>query len=166
MTCVAPTKAFNIAGLHTAAIIVPDENLRHKMWRGINTDEVGEGNCFSSIAAVSAFTEEGGEWLDALREYLWENRRFAEEYIREHIPQIRTVPSDATYLMWVDCTAVTGDSDEFVDYLEKEVQLMLNAGSGFGGNGKTFVRINLACPRSRIEEGLRRLEKGVKSLRS
>ena len=68
--------------------------------------------------------------------------------------------------MWVDCTAVTSDSDEFVDYLEKEVQLMLNAGSGFGGNGKTFVRINLACPRRRIEEGLRRLEKGVKSLRS
>lgn len=166
VTCVAPTKAFNIAGLHTAAIIVPDENLRHKMWRGINTDEVGEGNCFSSIAAVSAFTEEGGEWLDALREYLWENRRFAEEYIREHIPQIRTVASDATYLMWVDCTAVTSDSDEFVDYLEKEVQLMLNAGSGFGGNGKTFVRVNLACPRSRIEEGLRRLEKGVKGLRS
>ena len=166
VTCIAPTKAFNIAGIQTAAIVVPDSNLRYKMWRGINTDEVGEGNCFSVVAVESAFTQEGGEWIDALREYVWENRRIAEEYIREHIPQLKTIPSDATYLMWVDCSEVTSDSDEFVDYLEKEVKLMLNAGSEFGGNGKTFVRVNLACPRSMVEEGLKRLEKGVKNLLS
>ena len=164
VTCIAPTKAFNIAGIQTAAIVVPDSNLRYKMWRGINTDEVGEGNCFSAVAVESAFTQEGGEWIDALREYVWENRRIAEEYIREHIPQLKTIPSDATYLMWVDCTSVTKDSDELVDLLEKNAKLMLNSGVAFGGNGNTFVRVNLACPRSLLEDGLSRLEKGIHSL--
>ena len=164
VTCIAPTKAFNIAGIQTAAIVVPDSNLRYKMWRGINTDEVGEGNCFSVVAVESAFTQEGGEWIDALREYVWENRRIAEEYIREHIPQLKTIPSDATYLMWVDCTSVTKDSDELVDLLEKNAKLMLNSGVAFGGNGNTFVRVNLACPRSLLEDGLSRLEKGIHSL--
>lgn len=164
VTCVAPTKAFNIAGIQTAAIIVPDDNLRYKMWRGINTDEVGEGNCFAVVAAESAFTEEGGKWLDALREYLWENRRIAEEFIRENIPSLRVIPSSATYLMWVDCSDVTEDADQFVDFLEKEAKLMLNSGVAFGGSGKQFVRINLACPRSMLEDGLQRLQKGVSKL--
>lgn len=164
VTCVAPTKAFNIAGIQTAAIIVPDGNLRHKMWRGINTDEVGEGNCFTIVATESAFSEEGAKWLDELREYLWENRRIAEDFIREHIPQIRTIPSSATYLMWVDCSEITDDSRKFVEFLEKNARLMLNAGTGFGGNGSRFVRINLACPRSLLYEGLSRLEKGIAAL--
>ena len=162
VTCIAPTKAFNIAGIQTAAMVIPDGNLRHKMWRAVNTDEVGEGNCFSVLAVESAFTEEGGMWLDALREYVWENRKIAEDYIAEKIPELRTVPSSSTYLMWVDCSEVIDDSDEFVVFLEKEVKLMLNSGSDFGGNGKTFVRINLACPRSMVEEGLKRLEIGVR----
>ena len=166
VTCIAPTKAFNIAGIQTAAMVIPDENLRHKMWRAVNTDEVGEGNCFCALAVESAFTEEGGKWLDALREYVWENRKVAEEYIAKNIPELRTIPSDATYLMWVDCSEVTSDSDEFVDFLEKEAKLMLNSGSEFGGDGKTFVRINLACPRSMVEDGLRRLEIGVRKRRT
>ena len=164
VTCIAPTKTFNIAGIQTAAMVIPDPALRHKMWRAVNTDEVGEGNCFSDLAVESAFTKEGGEWLDALRAYVWENRRVAEEYIAKHIPKIRPIPSEATYLMWVDCTAITEDSDAFVEYLEKESKLMLNSGSEFGGNGRTFVRINLACPRSMVEEGLRRLEAGITRL--
>ena len=162
VTCIAPTKAFNIAGIQTAAMVIPDGNLRHKMWRAVNTDEVGEGNCFSVLAVESAFTEEGGMWLDALREYVWENRKIAEEYIAKNIPELHPIPSSSTYLMWVDCSAVIDDSDEFVDFLEKEAKLMLNSGSDFGGNGKTFVRINLAGPESMVEEGLKRLEIGVR----
>lgn len=166
VTCIAPTKTFNIAGIQTAAMVIPDENLRHKMWRAVNTDEVGEGNCFSVLAVESAFTAEGGKWLDELREYIWANRKTAEDYIAENIPELRTIPSSSTYLMWVDCSKVTGDSDEFVDFLEKEEKLMLNSGSDFGGNGNTFVRINLACPKSMVEEGLRRLESGVRKRRT
>ena len=164
VTCVAPTKTFNIAGIQTAAVIVPDKNLRHKMWRRINTDEVGEGNCFAVTAVESAFTKEGGEWLDALREYVFENRKVAEEFIRKNIPSLRVIPSSATYLMWVDCSAVTEDADQFVDFLEKEAKLMLNSGVEFGGSGKRFVRINLACPRAMLEDGLLRLQKGVSKL--
>ncbi|MBR5057999.1 MAG: pyridoxal phosphate-dependent aminotransferase [Clostridiales bacterium] len=164
VTCVAPTKTFNIAGIQTAAVIVPDKNLRHKMWRRINTDEVGEGNCFAVTAVESAFTKEGGEWLDALREYVFENRKVAEEIIRKNIPSLRVIPSSATYLMWVDCSAVTEDADQFVDFLEKEAKLMLNSGVEFGGSGKKFVRINLACPRAMLEDGLLRLQKGVSKL--
>ena len=164
VTCVAPTKTFNIAGIQTAAVIVPDKNLRHKMWRRINTDEVGEGNCFAVTAVESAFTKEGGEWLDALREYVFENRKVAEEFIRKNIPSLRVIPSSATYLMWVDCSTVTEDADQFVDFLEKEAKLMLNSGVEFGGSGKQFVRINLACPRSMLKDGLQRLQKGVSKL--
>ena len=164
VTCVAPTKTFNIAGIQTAAVIVPDKNLRHKMWRRINTDEVGEGNCFAITAVESAFTKEGGEWLDALREYVFENRKVAEEIIRKNIPSLRVIPSSATYLMWVDCSAVTEDADQFVDFLEKEAKLMLNSGVEFGGSGKKFVRINLACPRAMLEDGLLRLQKGVSAI--
>ena len=162
VTCIAPTKAFNIAGIQTAAMVIPNDNLRHKMWRAVNTDEVGEGNCFSVLAVESAFTEEGGKWLDELREYVWKNRRIAEEYIAKNIPELHPIPSSSTYLMWVDCSEVIDDSDEFVEFLEKEAKLMLNSGSDFGGNGKTFVRINLACPESMVEEGLKRLEIGVR----
>ncbi|MBO4927678.1 MAG: pyridoxal phosphate-dependent aminotransferase [Clostridiales bacterium] len=161
VTCVAPTKTFNIAGIQTAAVIVPNKDLRHKMWRGINTDEVGEGNCFSVTAVESAFTKEGGQWLDALREYVFENRRIAEEFIGKNISSLRVIPSSATYLMWVDCERITEDADQLVDFLEKEAKLMLNSGVEFGGNGKTFVRINLACPRSMLEDGLLRLQKGI-----
>ncbi len=166
VTCVAPTKAFNIAGIQTAAVIVPDKDLRHKMWRRINTDEVGEGNCFSAVAVESAFCEEGGKWLDALREYLWENRKVAEDFIRENIPSLRVIPSSATYLMWVDCSEVTKDADQFVDFLEKEAGLMLNSGVHFGGSGKRFVRINLACPKAMVEDGMRRLQAGIRKLKA
>lgn len=93
ITCVAPTKTFNLAGIQTAAVIVPDDNLRHKVSRGLNTDEVAEPNVFAAIAPVAAFTY-GGEWLDALREYLWENRRFAEEYIKKEIKAASAVTVD------------------------------------------------------------------------
>ena len=164
VTCIAPTKTFNIAGIKTAAIVVPDKDIRHKMWIRINTDESAEGNCFSGIAAESAFTKEGGEWLDELRKYVFENRKIAEEFISKSIPSLRVIPSDATYLMWIDCSEITDDADQFVDFLEKEAKLMLNSGVDFGGNGKSFVRMNLACPRSMVEDGLNRLMKGVRAM--
>ena len=101
ITCVAPTKAFNLAGLQTAAVIVPDDHLRHKVSRGLNTDEVAEPNVFAAIAPIAAFA--CGEWLDSLRNYLWENRAFAEEYIKKEIKGISPVSARATYLLWLDC---------------------------------------------------------------
>ena len=156
ITCVAPTKAFNLAGIQTAAVIVPDDNLRHKVRRGLNTDEVAEPNVFAAIAPVAAFSC-GGEWLDALREYLWDNRRFAEEYIKREIKGITTVSAKATYLLWLDCRDIIGSGSQFCRFIRSHSGLYLSEGNEYH-NGEGFLRMNLACPRKQVEQGLKRLK--------
>ena len=159
ITCVAPTKAFNLAGIQTAAVIVPDKNLRNKVTRGLNTDEVAEPNVFAAIAPIAAFSD-GGEWLDALRVYLWENRIFAEEYIKREIQGISPVSADATYLLWLDCRNVIGSSTELCHFIRSCSGLYLSDGNEYR-NGEGFLRMNLACPRKQVEDGLERLKKSV-----
>ena len=163
ITCVAPTKTFNLAGFQTAAVIVPDETLRHRVNRGLNTDEVAEPNVFAAIAPVAAFRH-GAEWLDELREYLWENRKFAEDFIREEIPELRTVSADATYLLWIDCNALPGDLSELAEFIRKESGLYVCDGREYG-NGYGFLRMNLACRRELLKEGLERLKRSIHSYR-
>ena len=160
ITCVAPTKTFNIAGIQTAAVIVADENIRHRVITGLETDHLAETNVFAADAAAAAYSE-GGEWLDDLREYLWENRQFAEKFIKERIPQIKPVESDATYLMWLDCTDIASDSDELKDFICERSGLYVSSGSAYRSNGG-FLRFNIACPQKMLEDGLKRLEKSVK----
>ena len=159
MTCVAPTKAFNLAGIQTAAVIVPDENLRHKVNRGLNTDEVAEPNVFAAMAPVAAFTR-GGEWLDALRSYLWENRTFAENYIKREIQGVSAVPAQATYLLWLDCGNLIGSSTDFCRFIRRHSGLYLSDGNEYR-NSEGFLRMNLACPRQQVEDGLNRLKESV-----
>lgn len=159
ITCVSPTKAFNLAGLQTAAAVVPNPVLRHKVWRGLNTDEVAEPNAFAVEAAVAAFTG-GGVWLDQLREYLWENRRAAEAFIREKLPQVKAVKSHATYLMWLDCTGFADSGETLAESIRSSTGLYLCAGEEYRSEG-AFLRCNLACPRKRLEEGMELLKKGV-----
>lgn len=159
ITCVAPTKAFNLAGLQTAAVIVPDDHLRHKVSRGLNTDEVAEPNVFAAIAPIAAFTC-GGEWLDSLRNYLWENRAFAEEYIKKEIKGISPVSARATYLLWLDCRNMSGSSTQFCHFISSHSGLYLSDGNEYR-NGEGFLRMNLACPRQQVEDGLKRLKESV-----
>ena len=158
---VAPTKAFNLAGLHTAAMICPDEALRKKVERQLNTDEVAEPNIFSCIASTTALNQ-GREWLDQCREVLFDNRDFAYSYIKDEIPGLEPYPGDATYLLWVKCDQVEKNEKALCEYLEKEEGLVFNQGSSYGSGGEGYIRINVACPRARLEEGLRRLKEGVK----
>ena len=163
ITCVAPTKTFNLAGLQTAAVIVPDAALRHRVNRGLNTDEVAEPNVFAAIAPIAAF-DRGREWLEELREYLWENRKAAEDFIREEIPELRTVSADATYLLWIDCNALPGDLSELAEFIRKESGLYVCDGREYG-NGYGFLRMNLACRRELLKEGLERLKRSIHSYR-
>lgn len=158
--CIAPTKAFNLAGIQTAAVAVPNEVLRHKVWRGLNTDEVAEPNVFAIGAAVTAFAK-GGTWLDALRNYISENRRLAADFIRENIPNIKAVPSQATYLLWLDCHRVIGCDAELCRYIRETTGLYLSEGSQYGKAGEGFLRMNLACQKSKLHDGLERLQKGA-----
>ena len=162
ITCMAPTKAFNLAGLQTAAVAVPNPNLRHKVWRGLNTDEVAEPNSFAVEAAVAAFTK-GEAWLDELREYIQENKNFAEDFLKKEVPQMKQVPSQATYLLWLDCREMLGCAAEFTQYLREHTGLYLSEGQQYGESGCSFIRMNIACPRSRLEDGMKRLAKGARS---
>lgn len=160
ITLISPTKAFNIAGLQTAAISVPSPRLRHKVWRAINTDECAEPNVFAMTAAIAALTD-GGEWLDSLNEYLSESKQTVYRFLEENIPQVKALHSDATYLMWLDVSALTDNSKELASFIRKETGLYLSAGAAYRGNGNLFLRLNIACPHSVLNDGLERLKKGI-----
>ena len=162
VTCIAPTKAFNIAGLQTAAVSIPNPVLRHKVWRGLNTDEVAEPNAFAVDAAIAAFTK-GGEWLDALRAYLADNKVFVREFIERELPQLHVVASEATYLLWVDLGREECSAEEAAEFIREKTGLYLSAGNPFGGDGGRFLRLNTACPRAVLEDGLARLKEGIQA---
>ena len=161
ITCIAPTKAFNLAGLQTAAVAVPNPILRHKVWRGLNTDEVAEPNSFAVDAAVAAFTK-GAPWLDELRAYLFQNKEITANYIQKNIPVLRVVKSEATYLMWIDCRKLPGTSDEIVQFIRSTTGLILSSGAQYGSGGEKFIRMNIGCPRTVLEDGLSRLMRGIR----
>ena len=163
ITCISPTKTFNIAGIQTSAVCVPDPVKRHKVWRAINTDEVAEPSCFACTAAIAAFRE-GEDWLDSLRAYVYENRKFAEMFINKRIPEIKVIHGNATYLIWADIGGLSNDSTAFCREMRKEAGLYVSDGSVFGGDG-SYIRVNIACPRDILTEGLLRLEKFAKQIR-
>ena len=160
ITCIAPPKAFNLAGLQTAAVVVPNDVLRHKVWRALNTDEVAEPNTFAVDAAIAAFTK-GGAWLDALRTYLHENKELAADYIAREIRDVKAVPSQATYLLWLDCSQMMGFAWEAAGFIREKTGLYLSEGGQYGKNGEAFLRMNVACPRAVLRDGLERLKAGV-----
>ncbi|MCH5317455.1 MAG: pyridoxal phosphate-dependent aminotransferase [Eubacterium sp.] len=160
VTCIAPTKAFNMAGLQTSAVMIPNPVLRHKVWRALNTDEVAEPNAFAIDATIAAFTK-GDGWLDELRRYIFENKKRTVEFIEAELPQISVVPSEATYLLWLDCSKMAGTAAQAAGYIRQKTGLYLSGGSQYGSGGESFMRLNIACPRSTLEDGLARLRDGI-----
>ena len=133
ITCISPTKAFNIAGLQSSAVVTPNEKIRARLNAAINYDEVGEANAFAIIAAIAAFNE-GEAWLDELREYLFENKKVVANFIKEHNLPVKLLPSSATYLLWLDCSAFCEDSSEFMNFLRDKAGLWLNDGNAYRGD--------------------------------
>lgn len=161
-TCVAPTKAFNIAGLQIANIIVKDRNKRERIDRAINIHEVCDVNPFGVIATEAAYTEEGAEWLRQLNTYLFANYRFLCDFFSKHFPSLEVVKLEGTYLVWVDCSSLGKSSTEIVNNLYRH-GVWMNDGVMYGENQGAFIRINIACPRKILEEGLLRMEKALRS---
>lgn len=157
VSCISPTKCFNIAGINTAAVVVPDEFLRHKVWRGLNTDEVAEPNVFAIDATVAAFND-GEDWLNQLNEYIFENRKFAADYIAQNCKGLSVINAEATYLLWVKLPDGI-DGNVFAQMLKEKTGLFIIGGNEYGKTGENFVRINLACPRSILEDAMERLKK-------
>ena len=162
VNAISVTKPFNLAGIHTSAIIVPNEDLRKKVNRQINTDEVAEPNIFSCPAAIAALNE-GEEWLDERREHVFYNRDYVSSFVEKNIAGRKVVPGDATYLVWIDIRKITKDSLIFAKFLKQETGLWLQDGSVYGKGGEGFLRRNVATPLSLLKDGLKRLEKGTKA---
>lgn len=161
ITCISASKTFSLPGLQAAAVFAHNARLRNIAVRGLNSDEVAEPNCFAVDATVAAFTK-CGDWLDELREYISENRKTAARFIADKLPELHMIEQNATYLLWVDCSKITNDSIELCEFIRKETGLYLSHGAMFRGNGNLFVRINVACPRSTLTDGLDRFYRGIK----
>ena len=162
VSAVASSKTFNTAGLQSACIYAQDPVLRHKVWRGINTDEVGEPNAFSMTANIAAFTE-CDVWVDEMLEYVFENKRIACDFINANIDGMKASFSKATYLLWIDISGVADDSVDFCEKLRESTGLYLSDGAEYGECGRSFVRMNLATQRSRVVDGLERLKRGAEA---
>ena len=154
--CVSPTKAFNLAGVLTSAVFAANPELREHARQALRDDGVNAANSFAVPATVSAFTE-GGPWLDELRAYVWENRRLVEETLARELPAAKVVPGQATYLLWVDVSALTNDVADFTKRLREDTGLFVIPGTWYGKPGEGFFRWNIACPRATVEDALSRL---------
>ncbi len=172
----SPSKSFNIAGLQTANIVCADPQVRRRLDRAININEVCDVNPFGPVALVAAYNE-SEQWIEELNAYLWDNFLALRQFFADRFPQCRVTDLEGTYLVWVDVsallplhtdggTAIT-NVQQLCDYLLREARVWLNPGTMYGQQtGEGYVRINIACPRSQLMEGLRRLEQGIEKLRS
>ena len=160
ISLVSPSKTFNVAALHAATAIVPNSNLRAMVNRGLNSDEVAEPNLLAIPGTIAAY-EHGHNWLKALIKQLNVNFTYAEEFINKNLPQVKVVTGAATYLIWLDVSQISSDSQKLAEYLEKTTGLVLSPGSIYRGNGHDFLRMNLACPLTMVKDGLERLKAGL-----
>ena len=158
VTCVSPSKAFNLAGLQIANIVCANADLRIKIDNAININEVCDVNPFGIEALIAAYNE-GKEWLEELKYYLWINYNYLKAYFSENLPQFPVTMLEGTYLVWVDCSVLKRSSIEIVHTLLAEEKLQVNNGSLYGKNGEGFIRINIAFHRQVMIEGLNRLKR-------
>ena len=157
---IAPSKCFNIAGLNSSMIVVPNKKLYHKVWRGLNTDECAEPNAFANTATIAALND-CDEWLKCLNLYLDENIKIFNDFIKKELPYLSVIKADATYLLWVDCSKITDDTTSLCSFIKEKAGLWITSGAVYGKNGKSFFRINIGTQRSNLLEGLKRLKKGI-----
>jgi cystathionine beta-lyase len=155
VVCVSPSKAFNTAGLQIANIVCPDEEVRSKVDRAININEVCDVNPFGVVALKAAYSEAGAEWLDALRSYLFENYEVTRRFLTEKLPGCPIATLEATYLPWVDVRRFGIPTEQLEEQLKDVAKVWVNCGEMYGAEG--YIRLNIACPRERLMEGLRRI---------
>ncbi|WP_296874085.1 MalY/PatB family protein [uncultured Methanobrevibacter sp.] len=161
--CLSPSKSFNIAGFQSSVIETVNSELLDKIKTQMNIDNSGECNVFATTAVIAAYNE-SEDWLDELREVLYENKQTVKEYLENELPIIKLVECDATYLLWLDCSALNTQSNVLSEFLRENQGLFLSAGSDFGECGDNFLRMNIACPPELLLQGLAKLKAGVTAL--
>lgn len=155
VTLSSPSKAFNVAGLHVANIFCSNIALRNKIDKALNINEVCEITPFAVDGLIAAYTE-STDWLCSLKNYLCDNYYYLCEYIHKYFPEIKILPLEATYLVWMDCTAFNISTNQLSEELKTEKHLWITAGNVYGETGQNFLRWNIACPRSQLYEALER----------
>jgi len=156
VTCTAPSKTFNIAGLQIANLHVADETIRKKINKSLNTNGISEINSFAVDTLIAAYNE-GEEWLEELNKYLYGNYLYLKDFFEKHLPQFPVLPLEATYLVWVDCSVLKKSSTEIAEILLEKENLWINAGAMYGAGGENFIRLNIACPRALLDDGLHKM---------
>lgn len=154
--CMAPNKTFNIAGLATAFVVIPNKKLRVKYNRWLNVIHIHGGNIFGNIAMEAAY-EHGSDWVKQLMEYLEGNRRFLTDFVSQNLPKVKMMQPEATFLAWLDFREYGFPENKLVRILTDEAGVVLNKGSMFGTGGEGFFRINFGCPRAILEEALNKI---------
>lgn len=162
VTCLSPSKAFNIAGLQIANIVAFDNDLRSRIDKAININEVCDVNPFGVAATIAAYNE-GEEWLNQLVDYLHDNYEAMAEFCRRELPEFPITRLEGTYLVWMDCSSLGMPSDALEHALLDDARLWLNAGTMYGAEGEGYMRWNIACPRSVMLDGLNRFLNFVRS---
>ena len=161
VSCISISKAFNCAGLQTAAFLSYNSDIRYKVWRGVNTDEVGEQNAFAIQATLAAYND-GEDWLNNLNEFIEQHKKYVAFYIFHHLKDLKVTPSEATYLMWIDGSSLG------IPHLASRIRsingLYLADGETYGIGGEGMLRINVACTDEQLIEGMHRLNEAINIL--
>ena len=169
ITCISPSKTFNIAGLQSSAVFTRNKELYEVLEKQLSVDCFNHPNIFSIDATIAAYKSE--DWLNELREVLFDNKMIVDEFLKCEIPEIKLVPANATYLLWLDCSQLKrgdygdGFSNDLSEFLRENVSLFLSPGVQFGQNGDNFLRMNIACPQDLLIEGLNALKTGIEKFK-
>lgn len=163
VTCMAPSKTFNLAGLSTSSMIISDPELMEKYRKTLIGLHMHLGNIFGNVASESAYTH-GREWLEQLMLYVEGNVDLVTEYCRDRMPVIRPVRPEATYMIWLDCRALGMSGDELNRFFVENAGVGMNEGSRFGPGGEGFMRMNLACPQATVLQALEQIETAINKL--
>lgn len=161
--CTAPTKTFNLAGLHIANTYIYDDEIRQKFIKELDAEGFSQPNIMGLVACQVAYTY-GADWLEELKSYLTENLNFVREYLQTNLPQIKLIEPQGTYLIWLDCRELGLSDEQLSWFIQEKAKLWTDDGSIFGAGGGGFERINIACPRSILQTALKQLKNAVTGL--
>lgn len=153
ITCFAPSKTFNCAGIRTSVIVAPNQELRRKLNKQFKKNRSIQQNIFAIPALKAAYTK-CDDYLEQLLPYLESNVDYVRTYLKEKMPKIKMVEPEATYLLWLDCTELGINGDELADFVIHDCKVGVSRGDGFGPEGKNFIRLNIGCPIETLKQGL------------
>jgi len=164
MTCIAPSKTFNLAGMSTSSIIIANPALRKEFRKITDGLHISNGNIFGTIASEAAYTS-GDQWLDELLTYIDGNIEFTVDYLGKMLPEIIPSVTEATYMIWLDCRKLGMNGSELMNFFVNRAGIGMNEGSSFGPGGEGFMRMNVATTRAVLKRALENIERAVSSIR-